>query len=164
MVPEVKPTMVGFEWSPTLRYVSTEPGEDGWCMRDAVCQLFGWPPGSENWSAFIEGVRGEDTPRLAEHLGLACFQIPQDWNELIQRLDHPGAAIFDFHVYQKSHVVYFAHLRWLLHHWSANDGLPARPGDRPLWRFGCPPGRVHMIRGPVLGVVLIHERQPPHVL
>ena len=92
MAPEVKPTMVGFEWSETPPYVPTVPGDNGWCVRDAVCQLFGWPPGSENWSAFMEGVQGEDTPRLAEHLGLACFQIPQDWNELIQRLAHPGVV------------------------------------------------------------------------
>ena len=109
-------------------------------MRDAVCQLFGWQPGSENWYQFVEGPQGEDTARLAEHAGLTFLQVPQDWNELVARLDHPGAAIFDFHIYQKSHAVYVEDLRWLLHHWPTVDGMaaggwPARrragPGRRP---------------------------------
>lgn len=156
------PAMAGFEWSPTTPYLATEEGEDGWCMRDAVCQLFGWRPGSENWRRFIEGPQGKDAPRLAEHVGLTEFQVPQDWNELIRRLAHPGVAVFDFHAYQKSHVVYVHDLRRLLHHWPACDGRPARPEDRPLWCYGWPLGREHMMRGPVLGAALIDERQPPH--
>jgi hypothetical protein len=130
-------------------------------MRDAICQLFGWRPGSEERRLFVEAPVGKDTPRLAEHLGLACFQVPQDWSELISRLAHPGAAIFDLHADQKSHVVYIDDLRWLLHHWPTIDGLPARPEDRPLWCYGWPLGREHMIRGPVFGAVLVDERQPP---
>jgi hypothetical protein len=133
-------TMAGFQWSPTPGYVPAETGEDGWCMRDAVCQLFDWPPGSENWSQFVENPQGADTLRLADHLGLTCLQVPQDWNELIARLDHPGVAIFDFHIYQKSHAIYVNDLRWLLHHWPTVDGKPAVPGDRPLRSFGWPLG------------------------
>ena len=155
------PTMAGFEWSPTPGFVPMGPGEDGWCMRDAICQLFGWRPGSEEWLRFIEAPVGKDTPLLAEYLGLACFQVPQDWSELISRLAHPGAAIFDLHADQKSHVVYVHDLRWLLHHWPTIDGRPARPEDRPLWCYGWPLGREHMIRGPVFGAVLVDERQPP---
>jgi hypothetical protein len=154
-------TMAGFAWSPTPGFVPMGPGEDGWCMRDAICPLFGWRPGSEEWLRFIEAPVGEDTPRLAEHLGLACFQVPQDWGELISRLAHPGAAIFDLHAHQMSHVVYVHDLRWLLHHWPADHGLPATPGDRQLWSYGWPLGPQHMARGPVLGAVLIDERQPP---
>ena len=161
MTIDATPSMVGFDWHKTPGFVPTEEGEDGWCMRDAICQLFGWEPDSENGRLFIEGPQGQDTPRLAEHLGLTEFQVPQDWNELIRRLAHPGAAIFDFHAYRKSHVVYVHDLRWLLHHWPEIDGQPARPGDRPLWSYGWPLGREHMLRGPVLGAVLIDERQPP---
>jgi hypothetical protein len=100
-------------------------------MRDAVCQLIGWKPGSEEWLRFIEGPQGRDTPRLAAHLGSAELQVPQGWNELIRRLAQPGAAIFDFYAYQKSHVAYVHDLRWLLHHWPAIDGRAARPEDRP---------------------------------
>lgn len=155
------PTMVGFEWSPTLGFVPMAAGENGWCMRDAICQLFGWDLDSEERSRFIEGPAGKDTPRLAEHLGLTEFQIPQDWNELIRHLAHPGVAIFDFHAYQVSHVVYVHDLRWLLHHWPAVDGLPANSVDRPLWAYGWPLGPEHMARGPVLGAMLIDEREPP---
>lgn len=115
-------SMVGFDWSPTPRYLPMKPGEDGWCMRDAICELSGWEPGSEEWYLFVEGPQGPDTPRLAEHLDLACFQVPQDWKALIGRLTHPGAAIFDFPAYQKSHVVYVHDLQWLMHHWPDNHG------------------------------------------
>jgi hypothetical protein len=155
------PTMAGFEWSPTPGCVPMEAGEDGWCMRDAICQLLGWTSGSENWWQFIEGPKGKDTPRLAEHLGLKEFQVPRDWNDLIRNLAHPGVVIFDFHAYQMSHVVYVHDLRWLLHHWPTVGGLPARPEERPLWSFGWPLGQEHMLRGPVLGAVLIDEREPP---
>jgi hypothetical protein len=59
------------------------------------------------------------------------------------------------------HVVYVHDLRWLLHHWPTVGGLPARPEERPLWSFGWPLGQEHMLRGPVLGAVLIDEREPP---
>lgn len=153
--------MEGFEWSPTAPYVSTVEGGDGWCLRDAVCRLLGWEPGSVDWLRFIEGPHGKDTSRLAGHLGLAEFQVPQDWNDLIGRLDHPGMAVFGFHVYQKSHAVYVHDLRWLLHHWPASDGRPARSANRRLWRYGWPLRDVHMIRGPVLGEVLVDEQQSP---
>ena len=141
-------------------YVS-ENDNDGWCVRDAICQLFDWEPGSKEWPRFIEAPDGPDTPRLAEHLGLTEFQVPQNWYELLSSLAHPAVAIFDFHAHQKSHMVYVHDLRWLLHHWPTYDGLPARPGNRPLWCYGWPLGREHMVREPVLGAVLIDERQPP---
>ena len=155
------PTMVGFDWSDTPAYVPMEAGEDGWCTRDAICQLFGWSPGSEEAKRFIEGPQGQDTPRLAEHLGLACFQVPQDWNELIQRLDHPGVAVFDFHADQMSHSVYVPDLAWLMHHWPKIDGQPATGENRQLRWYGWPLGPQHMARGPVLGAVLVAEWLPP---
>ena len=71
------PTMEDFEWSPTVPYIRTVAGEDGWCMRDAVCRLLGWEPGSGEWLRFIEGPQGRDVPRLAEHLGLTELQVPR---------------------------------------------------------------------------------------
>lgn len=154
-------TMDGFEWSPTPPYSATEVGEDGWCLRDAVCQLLNWPPGSSNWSKFIESPRGSDTPRIAAHLNLACLTIPCDWNALIGLLDHSGLAIFDFHAYQKSHVVFVPDLRWLLHHWPTPDGKPTSPTERHLIRFGWPLGPEYMMRDPILGAVLLDQHQPP---
>lgn len=158
------PTMAEFEWSPAPVYIPAGAGEDGWCMRDSVCQLFGWEPGSENWSRFVEGPNGIDTPRLAEHVGLACLEILEDWNTLITRLDHPGVAIFDFYAYQKSHAIYVEDLRWLLHHWPTVDGVAAGPGDRRLFSLGWPLSLQHVVRGPVLGAVLIDERQPARAI
>jgi hypothetical protein len=155
------PSMNGFEWSQTEDFVSPVEGANGWCVRDAICRLFGWSPGSEEAKRFIEGPQGEDTPRLAEHLGLAVFQVPQDWNELIQRLDHPGVAVFNFKEYNISHSVYVHDLRWLFHHWPGIDGLPAKGEDQQLWSYGWPLSPGYIRRGPVLGAVLIDEQQPP---
>jgi hypothetical protein len=93
-----EPTMDGFKWSPSAPYVPAEPGEDGWCVRDAFCELLRWTPGSAEWSRFIEGPAGQDMPRLAGHLGLTVFEIPGDWNDLIERATHPGIALFEFPV------------------------------------------------------------------
>lgn len=78
--------MDGFEWSPAAPYVATEPGEDGWCLRDAFCELLRWARGSAEWSRFtVEGTGGQDVSRLAEHLGLTVFDVPGDWNQPISR-------------------------------------------------------------------------------
>ena len=74
------PTMDGFEWSPALPYIPMEPGEDGWCVRNAFCALFGWTPDSDEWWRFREGPVGRDVARLAERLGLTEFQIPREWD------------------------------------------------------------------------------------
>jgi hypothetical protein len=110
--------------------VSTEESGDGWCVRDAFCKLFGWEHCSDERSRLVEASEGQDTPRLAEHLGLTLFEVPKDWNELIHRHAHPGIAVFAFPAYQMSHVVYVHDVQWLLHHWT-HDGQPIRPGA--LW-------------------------------
>jgi hypothetical protein len=53
-----QPTLDGFVWSPAPLYVAMEPGEGGWCVRDAFCPLFGWTPGSDEWWRFREGPAG----------------------------------------------------------------------------------------------------------
>ena len=156
-------TMAGFEWSATEAYVSHDGG-DGWCLRDAICQLFGWEPSSEEYSRFIEAPTGPDTTRLAEYLGLTAFNIdnPEDWNQLIQRYAHPGLAVFVFPEYDRSHTIYVPDVQWLLHHWPKNDGAPAEPEDHPLWSYGWPLGAEYMERGPELAAVFVDERQAPH--
>jgi hypothetical protein len=155
--------MTGFDWSRTPGFVPTVPGENGWCLRDAVCRLFGWERDSEEWNRFIEAPQGQDTDRLADHLGLTLFRVdvPEGFNQLITRLDHPGIAIFVFDEAEISHVVYVPDLRWLMHHWPGIDGLPATGEDRQLRCYGWPLGPQYIERGPVLGAVLIDERQPP---
>ena len=166
MAPEVKPTMAGFKWSETEPFVSPVEGANGWCVRDAVCQFFGWERDSEEWNRFIEGPQGEDVPRLAEHLGLTVFVVdaaaPDQWNQLITRLAHPGIAMFDFDGDEMSHWVYVHDVTWLTHHWPEIDGQPAKPGSRWLKSYGWPLGPEHMERGPVLRAVLLDEDQPPH--
>ena len=156
------PTMEGFEWSPSAPYIAIEPGENGWCLRDAVCKLFGWRPGSSEWFRFVEGPQGRDTPRLAAHLGLMNFEFPQDWNDLIKRTAHPGIAVFDFHVYRKSHAIYVYDVQALIHHWPRPLRPPATTDERWLFWYGWPLTYQHLIRGPELGAVLVDERQLPH--
>ncbi|SRR6266496_2507899 len=152
--------MDGFKWSPTTPYVSRVPGDNGWCMRDAVCRLFGWKPGSKEWSRFIEAPAGPDTPRLADHLGLTVFYIgvPEDWDQLKTRSAHPGIAAFDLPADQMGHVAYVCDVRWLLRYWPTPDG---QPSTTPALSTGWPLGPVHMSRRPVLRAVLVDERQSP---
>jgi len=152
--------MAGFEWSETPPYVPTVSGDNGWCVRDAVCQLFGWPPGSENWSAFIEGPQGEDTTRLADHLGLTLFDLtaPGAYDELSHRAAHPGVALFGFDEVDISHVVCVPDVRWLLRYWPTPDG---RPNRKTALSTGWPLGPQHMAHGPVLFALIIDERESP---
>jgi hypothetical protein len=156
-----EPTMNGFVWSPAPPFVPTQPGENGYCLRDALCPLFDWEISSDEWLRFRNAPAGRDIPRLAEHLGLTVFEIHKEWNDLIGRIAHPGIVAFDFPAYQMSHVVYVHDLRWLFHHWSS-DGRPhLATAERQLWWPGWPLGPEYMARGPELGAVLVDERQAP---
>ena len=159
--------MADFDWRSKPGWVSKVPGDNGWCVRDAVCELLGWPCDSENWRKFtVEGPEWHDTERLAQHLDLTIFNIsasvPQEYNELITKLEHPGVALFLFEKLETSHVVYIPDLRWLLHHWPGPDGKPATGADRHLWRYGWPLSPEHMQHEPILGAVLVDEHQGPH--
>ena len=154
------PTMEGFEWSRSPGFVPAEPGEDGWCLRDAICLLFGWERDSEEWQQFREWPAGQDTPRLVEHLGLTIFRVPEDWDELHRNAAHPGVAYFTFPKVGKAHTVYVPDIRVLLRWWPTSDGRPCRQPPRST---GWPLGPQHMARGPVLGAVLVDERESPRV-
>ena len=113
----VAPTMDGFEWSP--RQVPAQmrelPGDLG-CLRDAFGALFDWPPGSDEWSRFIEAPLPDDVERLIDHLGLAWFDpeyLPHS-RELHSRLDHPGITFYKFPALQSEHCMYQPHVRHLL--------------------------------------------------
>ena len=70
---------------------------------DAYCRLLGWQPESAEWSCFtVEGSAGQDTFRLADHLGLAFFDLRHEWNELNADLVYPGAVLFLFREYRKA--------------------------------------------------------------
>jgi hypothetical protein len=156
------PTIEGFEWSSTTPYVPTEPDEDGWCVRNAISELLLWEPGGEEWRRFIEGPGWPDTRRLTEHLGLTPLEFPQDWNNLLTCLNHPGVATFAFPDFEKSHEIYVHDIRWLLHYWP----IPCAPhaeetSERHLVSYGWPLFPHYVDRGPVLCAVIIDERQAP---
>lgn len=156
------PTMDGFRWSPAPPFVPTVAGENGWCMRDAFCELFGWEPDSEEWHQFtVEGAAGHDLDRLAGHLSLTVYEVRGDWDRLVACMAHPGIALFVFPAYRMSHVVYVNDVRWLLLHWSTPGGPPTAQAELPSRPFGWPLGFQHLRRGPVLEAVIVDERQQP---
>lgn len=82
------PTMVGFNWSSTPSQALTIPGDDGWCVRNAVCRLLGWQRDLEEGRAFIKWPEWTDVIKLAMHLGLTVFEIAAPgvvWDELVPR-------------------------------------------------------------------------------
>lgn len=105
--------MAGFTWGPRTKPIPRGLPGDLWCVRDAFCDLFHWPPGSAERDAFIELPEPEDVERLADHLGLEWFDplfgphVP----ELEKRLDHPGISWWLIHQEQMAHVVYEPNLR-----------------------------------------------------
>ena len=151
---DVRPTMEGFTW--TSR--DLEPcGLEGnrWCVRDAYCALFGWPPGSDEWNRFIEGPAPADMESLAHHLGVATFDVRSaaGWNAIIPDVDHPGVAVFEIPELEISHMVYVGHVRVLLEQWPY--GMDSHPyGYWPLTPE-------HLRHNPILRLVLVDRRQPP---
>jgi hypothetical protein len=157
-----EPTLDGFVWSPASLYVPTELGEDGWCVRDAFCALFGWAPGSDEWWRFREGPAGQDVARLAGYLGLTRFDRPEGWDELFSRSAHPGIAWFVFPALRKGHTVYVPDVRLLVYHWATLDGLPSRETDKyRLFSHGWPLDSQHVMRVPELDAVIVDEREAP---
>lgn len=97
--------MSGFEW----KFTNTPWSEmgfpedsNGWCVRNSICQLFGWEVGSRNWLAFRENVDSRDMERLLEHLHLPTF-VSSDDPAFIANCDHPG---FSFHAFPQRDIFY----------------------------------------------------------
>lgn len=137
--------MVGFEWTPTTvtPAMRSLPG-DLWCVRDSFCALMRWPPGSEEWSRFIEAPNGPaDMERLLNHLGLDSYDPEYaDHGDLMREsLDHPGIVCYKFHSQRMEHCQYQPHLRHF----------------QPL-----PPQYVIADPSPELFQVIVDLRQDPH--
>lgn len=113
--------MDGFTWSPTRPPLRLLPG-DGCCVRDAFCQLLGWPVGSVEWLRFVEDPVGPDLYRLIEHVGLEWYDpaCQPHRAELAASLDHPGIVLYGLTypepldpsgIGHRGHVLYQPHLR-----------------------------------------------------
>lgn len=140
---DTHPSMQGFSWSermidPAKRLL---PG-DLWCVRDAFCQLMGWPPGSNEWHSFIEDPIPGDVERLVDHLGLCWVDptFPDHRQTYLANLDHPGVAIYALHAVKESHAQFQPHIRCL----------------RPL-----PAAYSVLDPNPELFRIIIDVRQPP---
>jgi hypothetical protein len=102
--------MEGFAWSGADGSPhNTLPG-NGWCLRDAICTLFGWPLGSPDWAAFQEYPSWGDTHRLLGHLGLVAFDPEQPHADELE--DHPGVAFYALHRFRLNHSLYEPHIRF----------------------------------------------------
>ena len=114
-MPAAAPTMAGFEWTHRNVLPSRPPLGDLWCLRDAVCELFRWPPGSAEWSRFVEAPEPHDVGRLFQHLGLQGYdpEYRPHALELATRLDHPGIAFYRLHSIKMEHAVFEGHIRHL---------------------------------------------------
>ena len=114
-----RPSMRGFAWTkPVLGpSVPVVPGGDLWCVRDAFCELMGWPPESEDWQAFIPAPEGADTLRLIDHLGLEHVDPRSGQSGTAVRLAHPGILFYGLTIPSTvgtqflSHAVYEPDLR-----------------------------------------------------
>jgi hypothetical protein len=135
-------SMAGFQWSPRTNPGRVfGPGEDGWCARDAICQLLGWPPGSDEWQRFVESPAGQDMPRLLRHLVLTDFDLEgaAEWNDLLALVersgDLPAVAWYLMEQVGLAHMVYVPSVRWLLRYWPTPWGSQkdAAAWDGPGW-------------------------------
>jgi hypothetical protein len=107
--------MLGFAWTPTTITAAMRalPG-DLWCVRDALCALMKWQPGSDEWNCFIEAPNGPaNMQRLIDHLGLVSFDpdFPGHASLLQRAPDHPGVASYKLHQVRMEHLQYQPHLR-----------------------------------------------------
>lgn len=92
------------------------PEQDGWCVRNAVCELMGWGLGSPEFLAFHEELSRDDADRLFDHLGLVRFEFDGDDREgaleaYKSSFDHPGLAMWACPAAEMSHCTYQPHLQ-----------------------------------------------------
>jgi hypothetical protein len=117
--------MRGFTWleEPQLD-VPIPAGAGLWCVRDAICQLIGWPPGSEDHGLFIQLPGTQNIRRLATHLGLTMIDRDNAAELTPEVLAHPGAVEYVLEIPgvpdsdALSHMIYVPDLREVL-----NQGL-----------------------------------------
>ena len=122
------PSLKGFDWtikdaiydhaSLSLQQI---PG-NGWCIRDAFCELLNWPEHSDEWNKFIEDPILNDVIRLGNRLGLHRLLWDTDehrWlsdhpNSLRRKpiLDHPGVVIFLLESLETFHCIFHPDLRF----------------------------------------------------
>ncbi len=96
LVETIHPTMHGFVWRhPGGRHPVGLPG-DSWCVRDSICQLFHWSPGSWEWQQFRELPHPEDLSYLEQHLGLihVSSSEPAEMEWFARNNAHPGVVIW----------------------------------------------------------------------
>ena len=145
-----------FEWTNYPHPTQVSDGGDGYCVRDAVCQLLGWPVGSPEWKWFRESPAPGDDKRLYDHLGLTIYDIaiPEHWNELITKTANPGIASFALPRIHAGHAVYVPRVFDVLVRWHRPEGLPlpVRPG------YGYPLGPQYMNFDPRLFWIILNDR------
>jgi len=124
-------TMEGFRWSEPV-VPSPGPATDNWSVRDSICPLLGWPQGSEDWAAFIEGPSSDDVENLIDHLGLVRVDpaLPHHFAWLMANLSQPGISCYRFEDVQLLHYQYEPNL-------AQYQGLPRQHAwhDAVLVRF-----------------------------
>jgi hypothetical protein len=57
----------GFRWEIASNPLGI-PDSDRWCVRQALCQLMGWPRGSAEWRSIPPGPPATDLKRLSEEM------------------------------------------------------------------------------------------------
>ena len=107
------PTMAGFTWWDGPGSLPSGQHGDAWCVRDSLCELFGWPVGGSDWKAFIEGPHPDDMQRLEEHLGLVPVdpRLPDDVAWFEHNRAHPGIVAWNLHSHGWTHFCYARDLR-----------------------------------------------------
>ena len=139
--------MRGFTWLEEPPLDAPIPADaELWCVRDAICQLMGWPPGSEDHDAFIPLVGTQNMHRLATHLGITMFDRDDAAELTPEDLAHPGAVEYVLEMPGVPDSDPLAHMIYL-------------PDLRELAHQGLPP--VYDEYEPSLSCLLVDMTQPP---
>ncbi len=120
-------SLEGFTWTSkdlddnNLNRSQLEVPGDGWCVRDAFCELMNWPENSDEWNRFVENPSFDDVIRLGNRLGLhrlfwdektLCWRNDNPDSHAIEPgLDHPGVVIFWLEPLETFHCSYSPDLR-----------------------------------------------------
>ena len=137
----VAPTMAGFTWLEPSNTLPPGQGGDAWCVRDSMCELFGWPVGGWEWRAFIQGPGPGDVQRLEDHLGLVhvVHHSSDDMAWFERNRAHPGIIAWNLLSDRWTHFDFARDLR--------------APAQLPVQ---------YLVRRPSLAGYLVDVRQAPH--